>query len=79
MAIKPLCIMSTWRHPRTRDRRLAVLVVLARDVLGRDNGVRAEIMDAERLILTFAWPRVMLDTDRSMRALLSFSNDLHDG
>ena len=33
--IKPLFTMSSWRHPRTRDRRLAIFIVLPIIVLYR--------------------------------------------
>ena len=71
--------MARWRHHRARDERLAVMVVLATGVLDRDNGVRAEVMYDEGLLLTFAWPHVVLNVSKIKHAVLSFSNDLNDG
>lgn len=79
MSVKPLYVMGRWRHPKTRDGRLAVAVVLSTGVLECENGVRAEIMDGDRLLLTFTWPRVIMDAEGIMPALLSFSTDLRDG
>lgn len=71
--------MGLWRHPRTRDGRLALAVVLPTGMLDRKNDVRAEISESDCILLTFAWPRVLIDADSIMRALISFTSDFRDG
>ena len=40
---KPIYVMSTWRHPRTRDGRIALLILLPSGILESENGVEAVV------------------------------------
>lgn len=69
---KPLFILAEQKDPRTRDGRVALLVVLPSGLLEMDGGVRAEIVGGVTVNLIFTWPAVMLDNVRLTNALLEF-------
>jgi len=75
---KPLYIVGKWKHPRTRDGRVSVLIVLPTGVLDRDDGVAAEVLD-DTVTVTFTWPRVLVDANKLMGAILSFCKDMDIG
>ena len=61
LTIKPLFVMSRWRHPKSRDGRLAIFMVLPTGALNNDDGIRTELETTEQLSVTFAWPSVVFD------------------
>lgn len=79
LTVKPMYAMTTWRHPKTRDGRLAVLIVLPTGAIEREDGIKAELVTSEQLQISLSWPPALLDADGIMKALLSFCNDLEDG
>ena len=79
LTIKPLFVMARWRHPKTRDGRLAIFIVLPTGALDKDDEIRTELETAEQLSVTFAWPSVLFDADKIMRAVCSFCTELNDG
>ena len=78
LSMKPLYAMSKWRHPKRRDGRLAVFVVLPTGTIDRTDGVKAELVTAEKLQLSFSWPPALLGANGLMQAILSFSEELRD-
>ncbi len=79
MDIQPLYFMSQRRHPWSRDGSLAVVLVLPTGALDWDGGLWAEVADAQRLVLTFSRPRILLNAEKIMWPVLSFCAELHDG
>ena len=71
--------MAKWRHPRTRDGRLTVFIVLPTGAIDTDDGIKTELMTSEQLQLSISWPPALLNAEGIMNALLSFSEDLCDG
>ena len=69
--------MSCWRHPRTRDGRIALLVHLPSGVIDMGNGVSASVVGRDTIDLAISWPRVMRDPMSMMSAILSFCTDLN--
>ena len=74
---KPLYILSKRRDPRTRNGRVALLVLLPSSVLDEEDGVKAEIEGGTAVNLIFKWPAVMLDYMKPTRSLLTFCNDMN--
>ena len=60
LTIKPMFVMARSRHPKTRNGRLAIFIVLPIGALDQENGIRAELETAERLAITFSWSSVLL-------------------
>ena len=56
LILKPMYTMIKWRHPRTRDRHLAIFLVLPTGTVGLENGVQVELLNSEQLQLSFSWP-----------------------
>lgn len=73
---KPLYVLAKWKHPVTRDSRIAIVVVLPAVILEDDDGVRTEVVDGCTVKITFTWPCVLLDSNRLMGAILSFCPDI---
>ena len=71
--------MAQWRHPRTRDGRLAIFLVLPSGSVEIEDGIEAELINSEQLQLSFSWPAALLDADGITKAMLSFCHDLNDG
>ena len=79
LSMKPLCVMTKWRHSKTSDGRLAVFVVLPTGTIDRTDGVKAEFVSAEKLQLSFSWSPALLDANGLMQAIFSYSEELRDG
>ena len=77
--MKPMYAMTQWRHPQTRDGRLALFIALPTGCIDREDAVKAELSTADSLQLSFSWPPALLDADVIKRAILSFSEALRDG
>ena len=52
LTIKPIFVLSRWKHSRARDARLATFIVLPTGSLDQEDGIRAELETAERLSVT---------------------------
>ena len=78
LVAKPLYIVGKWKHPRTRDGRVSVLLLLPTGVLDRPDGVTAEVKD-DVATVTFTWPKVLVDANKLMDAVLSFCTDMDVG
>ena len=79
LLLKPMWTMAKWRHPRTRDGRLAVFIVLSTGVIDTDDRIKTELITSQQLQLSISWLPALLDAEGIMNALLSFSKDLCDG
>ena len=79
LSMKPMYAMTQWRHPQTRDGRLALFIVLPTGCIGREDAVKAELSTPDSSQLSFSWPPALLDADVIMRAILSFAEELRDG
>ena len=79
LIMKPMYTMARWRHPRTRDRRLAIFTVLSTGTIDMEDGIKAELVSSEELQLSFSWPPALLDADGIMHALMSFCDEFQDG
>ncbi len=79
LIVKPLYTLAQWRHPKTRGGRLALFIVLPTGCLDRENGIHAELENAERLTVTFCWPSILLQAEEIMKAVCSFCSDINDG
>ena len=64
--------MAKCKHPVTRDGRIALIIFLPTGVLENDDGVRAAIVNHQTVVLTFARPRVLLDSTKLMGAIYFF-------
>ena len=73
---KPIYVLAKWKHPVTRDGRIAVVILLPAGVLEQDDGVCTTIVDGTTVRVTFMWPRVLLDSNKLTGAILSFCSDM---
>ena len=71
-AVKPMYSTAEWRHPRTRDGRLAVFIVLPTRIIDMEDGIKAELVTFDQLQLSFSWSPALLNADGIMNAFFSF-------
>ena len=66
---RPLFVMSNWRDPKTRDGRVAIFILLPSGILEKDNSVRAVVVGAMSVSISFTWPSALLQAERLMTTM----------
>ena len=62
-ATVPMYAMAQWRHPRTRDGRSVVLVLLPTRTIYVEDGIKAQLITSDQQQLSVSWPRALLNAD----------------
>ena len=76
LSCRPLYVLAKWKHPVSRDGRIALIFLLPTGILETENGVRASVVNGSSVRLTFTWPKVLLDSTKLMCGILSFCTDM---
>ena len=72
----PIFIIPFWRHPRTRDRRVALVILLPSGILESEYGVSSVLEGEASVVMTFRWPNMLLKPLMLVDSILSFCLDI---
>eukprot|EP00171_Calliarthron_tuberculosum_P010085 IDg10085t1 len=67
LEFKPLYNISTWKHPRTRDGRVTIILQLAAGSVEQPNDVHAEVVNGWIVRVDMMWPPVLSESIYSQR------------
>ena len=75
---KPIFIMPNWRHPRTRDRCVALIVLLPTGILDSEDNISAPLENETTVSLSFSWTSILLNPLTLVSSILSICLEMDE-